>query len=298
MKRKILIIGSAGFIGSHLVNFFANNGFEVIKADILPGKEQNYHQVNKDNPDFHSIFKSCRPDFCLNCSGAASVPFSFEQPLLDFKLNVHNVVKMLDAIKQCCPECRFVNFSSAAVYGNPKSIPINETFEKQPISPYGYHKSMVEDVLNEYHQYFKLKTCTLRLFSAYGDGLKKQIMFDLYNKFTKNEKVELFGTGKETRDYIHIDDICHVVKLIMNKSDFNNDIINVANGVEVELNTIANIYRDYLKSDKEIVYSGNVRNGDPSRWQADISKLRSWGYVQTKTLNEGIKDYIEWVKKE
>lgn len=296
MKRKVLIIGSSGFIGSHLVYFFSQKDYEVIQTDILDIQVSNYIKVDKENPDYHSIFEKYKPDFCLNCSGAASVPFSFEKPLLDFNLNVYNVVKMLDAIKQFCPECRFINFSSAAVYGNPKSIPIYEDFEKQPISPYGYHKSMVEDVLNEYNKYFNLKTCTLRLFSAYGDGLKKQIMFDLYNKFINNPKVELFGTGKETRDYIHIDDICSVVEIVMNNSDFNNDIINVANGTEVELNTVANIYKKQLNSDKEIVYSGNVRTGDPSKWKADISKLKKWGYVQTKSLEDGIGEYIEWIK--
>lgn len=296
MKRKVLIIGSSGFIGSHLVDFFSQKSYEVIQTDIIDKKDTNYIQVDKENPDYHAIFEKYQPDFCLNCSGAASVPFSFEQPLLDFNLNVYNVVKMLDAIKQFCPECKFVNFSSAAVYGNPKSIPIHEDFEKHPISPYGYHKSMVEDVLNEYNSYFNLKTCTLRLFSAYGDGLKKQIMFDLYNKFTNNPKVELFGTGKETRDYIHIDDICNVVEIVMNNSDFQNDVINVANGTEVELNTVACIYKNHLGSDKVIVYSGNVRTGDPSKWQADISKLKKWGYVQTKTLEEGIGEYIEWIK--
>ena len=235
--KKILIIGSEGFIGSHLVSYYTKLGHVVCKVDILAKTENGYIQVDKDNPDFHQVLSNFRADYCLNCSGAASVPYSFEQPLNDFKLNVYNVVKLLDAIRVYSPDCKFVNFSSAAVYGNPKTIPISEDFTKSPISPYGFHKSMVENIMEEYNKYFSLRTCTLRLFSAYGNGLRKQIMFDLYNKFISNTEVKLFGTGKETRDYIHIDDICNVVELILNNSNFENEIINVANGEEIELNT-------------------------------------------------------------
>lgn len=296
--KKILIIGSEGFIGSHLASFYKKMNYEVRGVDVISKNNIDYIQVDKGNPDFHLIFRDFPADFCLNCSGAASVPFSFEQPLVDFNLNVFNVVKLLDAIKLYSPECRFVNFSSAAVYGNPKSIPIKEDFPKNPISPYGFHKSVVENIMEEYNKYFKLKVCTLRLFSAYGNGLRKQIMFDLYNKFCESETVNLFGTGKETRDYIHIDDICNVVDLVLRNSNFENEIINVANGTEVELKTIVEIFRKKMKSNKDIVYSGCVRTGDPSRWQADISKIQSWGYKQTVSLDNGIERYVEWMKNE
>lgn len=296
MKDKILIVGSEGFIGSHLSGYLRSKDFDVLNVDILEKKQTGYVQIDKENPDYHAILKDFPAEVCINCSGAASVPFSFEQPLNDFTLNVYNVVKMLDAIRLYSPGCKYINFSSAAVYGNPKSIPITEAFEKNPISPYGFHKSMVENVLEEYYRYFNLNTCTLRLFSAYGDGLKKQIMFDLYNKFKNNEKVELFGTGKETRDYIHVDDICRAVEIVINNSDFKNDVVNVANGVEVELVTIATLYKKFMNSEKEIVFSGNVRTGDPSRWQADISKIKGWGYEPTVKLEDGIKDYVKWIQ--
>lgn len=297
-EKKILVIGSEGFIGSHLVSYYEKLNYEVLRVDIIKKDEDCYIQVDKDNPNYHKILSDFKVDYCLNCSGAASVPFSFEQPLNDFKLNVYNVVKLLDAIRLYSPDCKFVNFSSAAVYGNPKSIPISEDFSKSPISPYGFHKSMVENIMEEYNKYFNLKTCTLRLFSAYGNGLRKQIMFDLYKKFMSNDDVNLFGTGKETRDYIHIDDICNVVDLVLKNSHFENEVINVANGEEVELNKVATIFKEKMASSKEIVYSGNVRQGDPSKWQADISKIRNWGYSKTVTLDKGIERYIEWIKSE
>lgn len=294
--KKILIIGSEGFIGSHLTAFYQHKNFDVLRVDVLDKNEANYIQVDKTTPLFHSIFENFQPDVCLNCSGAASVPFSFEQPLNDFKLNVLNVVILLDAIRLHSPNCRFVNFSSAAVYGNPKSIPVRESFDKAPISPYGFHKSIVENIMEEYHQYYKVDCCTLRLFSAYGNGLRKQIMFDLYNKFVHDSQVRLFGTGKETRDYIHIDDICNVVDLVLENSDFDNDVINVANGKEVALAVVVDIYKQKICSNKAVLYSGSVRTGDPTRWQADISKIIEWGYTPTVTLENGIERYVEWIR--
>ena len=294
--KKILIIGAEGFIGSHLSNFYQQKDYDVLRVDVVDKKDANYIQVDKTNPLFHSVFGHFKPDVCLNCSGAASVPFSFEQPLNDFKLNVLNVVVLLDAIRLHSPTCRFVNFSSAAVYGNPKTIPVSENFDKAPISPYGFHKSIVENILEEYHKYYKVDCCTLRLFSAYGNGLRKQIMFDLYNKFNACNTVDLFGTGVETRDYIHIDDICQVVDLVLTNSTFDNEIVNVANGKEVKLSELAAIFKKTLKSNKEIVYSGEVRAGDPSRWMADISKIKKWGYRQSVSLESGIERYIEWIK--
>lgn len=294
--KKILIIGSEGFIGSHLVSFYKKYDYEIRRVDIATINDNDYIQVDKANPDFHCVFKDFPADYCLNCSGAASVPFSFEQPLVDFNLNVFNVVKLLDAIRSFSPECKFINFSSAAVYGNPITIPIREDFNKKPISPYGFHKSVIENIIEEYHNFFNLKVCSLRLFSAYGNGLRKQIMFDLYNKFSFSDCINLFGTGMETRDYIHIDDICNVVNIVLEKSDFENDVVNVANGVEIPLNTIVEIFKKNISDGKKIIYSGNVRTGDPTRWQADISKIKKWGYKQTVSLEDGIERYIKWIK--
>ncbi len=276
--------------------FYQQKACDVLRVDIVDKKDVNYIQVDKENPLFHSIFENFKPDVCLNCSGAASVPFSFEQPLNDFKLNVLNVVVLLDAIRLHSPNCRFVNFSSAAVYGNPISIPVKEKFEKNPISPYGFHKSVVEDIMAEYSRFFNLKVCTLRLFSAYGNGLRKQIMFDLYNKFTNDPQVKLFGTGKETRDYIHIDDICSVVDLVLANSNFDNDVVNVATGKEVALSELVDIFKKTICCNKEVLYSGSVRTGDPSRWQADVSKIISWGYKQTVDLENGIERYVKWIR--
>ena len=112
---KILIIGSKGFIGSHCVDYFAVKGFEVFQADVNVSLESNYYPIEQQNSDFSLPFREHQFDVCINASGSAHVGFSFENPSKDFELNVVNVQKILVAIRDYNNNCKFINFSSAAV---------------------------------------------------------------------------------------------------------------------------------------------------------------------------------------
>jgi dTDP-glucose 4,6-dehydratase/UDP-glucose 4-epimerase len=139
----ILVIGSKGFIGSHCVDYFSREN-EVWGCDVvLDYNTPRYISIDSVDSDFLEIFQNHKFDVCINCSGAANVPFSLEKPFNDFKLNALNVFKLLEAIRLHAPACRFITMSSAAVYGNPESLPITESQECKPVSPYGYHKVML-----------------------------------------------------------------------------------------------------------------------------------------------------------
>lgn len=295
---KILIIGSKGFIGSTAVAFFKRLDYQVLACDVVTDYvDKNYFQIDATNSDYNALFKGKQIDICLNCSGAASVPLSIEYPMKDFNLNTVNVFKILEAIRNLQPNCKFINLSSAAVYGNPSSLPITEEAVLKPLSPYGIHKLQAEQICREFQQYYNIKTCSVRIFSAYGNGLKKQLLWDLYEKFTLNEIVELFGTGNETRDFIHVDDVLHAIQLIIQNAAFAGEEINLANGEEYSIATVAQLYKDILESDKKIVFNQYVKPGDPLQWRADISKLSGMGYVPTKKFEDGVNEYIQWAKQ-
>ena len=116
---KILIIGSEGFIGNNAVKYFIHRDYQIFKADIIIKDAENYITINPEFPDFNRLFYKQKYDVCINASGAANVQFSFNYAALDYTLNVSNVFHMLEAIHQYNPTCKFINFSSAAVYGNP-----------------------------------------------------------------------------------------------------------------------------------------------------------------------------------
>ncbi|HQA73647.1 MAG: NAD-dependent epimerase/dehydratase family protein [Flavobacterium sp.] len=295
---NILIIGSKGFIGTHASNFFQEKKHTVFGCDVVTDyTEKRYFQIDATNSDYQNVFKNNIIDVCINCSGAASVPLSLEFPLKDFNLNTLNVFKIADAIRLYQPSCKFINLSSAAVYGNPESLPIKESFGLKPLSPYGIHKMQAEQVLTEFNTFYNLKTCSVRIFSAYGNGLKKQLLWDLYHKFSSNKPIELYGTGDESRDFIHVSDVVQAIALIIEEGTFDNQQINVANGQEFTIRYIAETFKSILNVKQNIVFNNKVKKGDPLNWCADISKLKALGYQNKVSIENGIEDYINWIEK-
>lgn len=292
---KILIIGSKGFIGSHCVDYFLSKGFEVVQADVNASSRMNYYQIESHNSDFSAPFKAHQFDVCINASGSAHVGFSFENPTKDFELNVVNVQKILVAIRDYNFDCKFINFSSAAVYGNPQSLPITENSTCTPLSPYGFHKLQSELLLTEYHKFFGLKTCSLRVFSAYGPRLKKQLFWDIYQKAVQNDVVSLFGTGSETRDFIYIDDLIQILDLVIKSSPFQGSVYNVASQVETTIVEAAQVFINKFSPEKELVFNGEVKVGDPNNWVADMECLKDFGFKPQFNLQLGLKKYAEWL---
>lgn len=298
--KKILIIGSKGFIGSNMVTYLtADKSNEVYGCDVVTDYTAvNYFLIDASNANYQEIFETIDVDVCVNCSGAASVPDSFEHPYRDFLLNTTNVVALLDAIKKHSPACRFINLSSAAVYGNPESLPIPETAGLHPLSPYGHHKLMAEEVCEEYYRFFGIQTCSARIFSAYGNGLKKQLFWDLSQKVKGANELTLFGTGAESRDFIHVADIARSIGLIINKGVFDGKSYNIANGAEITIKNAAEQLVKCLEWEGELKFNGDNRPGDPLNWRADISRITSLGYQPTVTIEKGLNDYAAWLREE
>lgn len=292
---KILIVGSCGFIGNHCVDYFSKE-HDVWGCDVVENNSSNYIFIDPVESDFLEIFKNNKFDVCINCSGAANVPLSLENPYNDFKLNSLNVIKLLEGIRLYCPDCKFLTLSSAAVYGNPAQLPIRETDKLQPVSPYGYHKVMSEQVCEEYHRFWGLKTCFIRIFSAYGPGLKKQLFWDMYNKVLSQKDLVLWGTGRESRDFIYVKDIIRIIDLIIEKGEFDGSVYNAANGEQHYISEVAHLFIEHLGVDISVSFNNEVRKGDPLNWEADITKIKELGYKPQYTLEQGIIDYISWVK--
>ncbi len=294
---KILIIGSKGFIGSHCIKYFRAEHHQVFGADIILDKQKNYTILEQENTNFEQLFINNQFDLCINASGSANVAFSFQNPYTDFNLNVANVSKILDAIYKYNKECRFINFSSAAVYGNPQYLPIDENHPLKPISPYGLHKLQSEKLLYEYSKFFGLKTLSLRVFSAFGEGLKKQLFWDLYQKSINKDNIDLFGTGKETRDFIYIKDLVRAIEIIINKADFTGEAVNIANGFEYSIREVVESFFELFNPEIKINFTGKNKKGDPINWKSDISKLKSFGYKQKYSISDGLKNYVKWLKE-
>ena len=296
---KVVIIGSEGFIGKHLHRYMKDQGHQVWGADVVTKyvDPENYFLMDSSNSDFSSVFRHTQYDLCVNCSGAASVPESLKNPIRDYFLNTLNVFKLLESIRNEQTHCRFINLSSAAVYGNPEQLPVSESAVPDPLSPYGLHKLQSEQICREFYEFHKVPTCSLRIFSVYGPGLQKQLFWDLLQKANSGKAFTLYGTGMESRDFIFVSDLVRVIELIYEHSEFQADVINVANGEEVFINDAVSVFFSLFAADISYTFSGDTRKGDPVNWKADISKLRSFGYQPLVEMPGGLEAYYNHNKK-
>jgi UDP-glucose 4-epimerase len=295
---KLLIIGSKGFIGSHVLEYYLREpGVEVWSSDVVVDyAAKNYFLIDATNADYEAVFKEQQFDVCINCVGAASVPDSVKNPMRDFYLNTKYVFDILEAIRKHSPKTKFLNLSSAAVYGNPSKLPVSEQDLIAPLSPYGWHKYQSELICREFSQVYQLRTCSLRVFSAYGPGLQKQLFWDWYQK-AKAGTIEVYGTGTESRDFIFIDDLVRAIACVVDKAAFQAEAINVANGEEIRIEQAIRIFQSKNGLPFSYSFTQEVREGDPLNWRADIGVLRSFGYVQQVSFEEGIENYCRWLRE-
>lgn len=285
---NILVAGSKGFIGSHLVDYFSAK-HNVTGCDIRPESNTHNYRFITSISDYENILREKQYDLFINASGSSGVGFSILHPEKDRELNALNVERMLAAIEKHSPQTKFINFSSAAVYGNPKQLPITEMDETHPLSPYGKHKLEAEEILKKYHREFGLSTCSVRVFSAYGPGLHKQLFWDIYMKVKDTPNVRLYGTGKESRDFIFITDLVCAIETIAQHAPLQGECLNVSSGIETSIEEVAKLFLDELGLPYTLSFSGEEKEGDPINWRADVSKLKKLGFTPSFSIREGLK---------
>ncbi len=304
--KKMLITGVNGFIGRSAKEYF-EKAYDIVGIDIAEkymGREDTgsltYYQCNmsKDPAELSMLMSNVQPDVILHCAGSANVGASVLNPMADLDGNLHSLYQLLISLKAIEKKPKIIFMSSAAVYGNPVSLPIKETDTPAPISPYGLHKLMCEQLCHYYNEVHGYHIRCIRIFSAYGSGIRKQIFWDIYQKYLANGKINLFGTGDETRDFIHVSDIMYAMDCILNY-DGAEEIFNVANGEEISIRDLAVSYAKKLGETADSVsFNGEVKAGDPRNWQADISLLKKTGYAKKVEFSDGVGDYVDWVKKQ
>jgi len=300
----ILITGVSGFLGRYIARYFYNQAWVVIGIDNSSPENAPlstltiYKQLQLPNTSLHLFLKETQPTVCIHCAGRASVGLSLSHPLDDFYENTVLTFEILNALRLNSPKCQFLFLSSAAVYGNPVFLPIQESDATAPISPYGFHKLQSEQLRLEFSKVYGLPVATLRIFSAYGPGLRRQVIWDVCQKAITLDKILIQGTGQESRDFIHALDIARAMEVVIQKAPLEGEAYNLAMGKEVKIKTIAQLILSALGLDKPLEFDGIVPPGNPLNWQADISKLKILGFVPKVSLEKGITAFSHWCKTE
>ncbi len=297
--KKVLVTGASGFIGRKTALYFREKKYDVVGWNRK--KESGTFSIESVDmssiDDIEKALSEFEPDIIIHCAGSADVGKSVKDPDMDFQGNVVLTHNLLFAMHKLGMEkARFVFLSSAGVYGNPKSLPITEDMEVNPLSPYAVHKVMCEELCKYFVRNYGMNVKVARIFSAYGAGLKKQIFWDMYNK-SKDGKLPMLGTGNESRDYIHVNDVVRAI-YILATTESEDIIFNVANGEEITIREVTEIFAKYARIEsKNIIFNGVAREGDPLNWKADINRIERLGYKKSVSMDDGLSEYVEWCNK-
>jgi len=307
-SKKVLITGASGFLGTYLAENCYQEGASIFGIDIRKPFNENiwsgFSEQGLVSETSESMLKENSFDIVFHLAGGASVGLSVQDPAVDFNNLLPPTLTFITWIKKFCPDTHFVLFSSAAVYGNPDALPVRETAVLHPVSPYGIHKLLAENMLFHYSRYYGFRASVLRIFSAFGEGLHKQIFWDVMTRYrnavaSSNDgrvKIELFGTGNESRDFIHGRDVAVAAVFIAACESTGNEfnVFNVATGNEITIKEAISYLFEHADPIPEISFNGVSRAGDPERWLADISRLRNIGFESNSDLKQSLGCFYKW----
>jgi UDP-glucose 4-epimerase len=301
--KRILVTGAAGFIGRHIARHFAERGWNVVGLGHGGWPPEEWRKwgltewVTSDvNLEALMQFETT-PDVIAHCGGSGSVGFSVNHPALDFGRTVDGTMHVLEYIRIKSPKSKLLYPSSAAVYGAVKKLPISEGDALSPVSPYGVHKRIAEELIQSYARHFGVASTIVRIFSAYGVELRKQLLWDACNKARRGE-TEFPGDGQETRDFIFSSDFADVFFKAIDHASPECVVANAGCGQAVTVREVAEFIFEKLGNGARPRFNGRVRAGDPRDYSADISVARSWGWSPQVGWRAGLTEYIEWMQKE
>jgi len=296
------VTGIAGFLGRYVSREFARAGWRVVGIDMVAVEnappDVEYRQMSLPSADLGVLLSAIAPLACIHCAGRASVGHSVAEPAADFRESADVTFELLDCIRRFAPKCRTVLLSSAAVYGNPVLLPVSEDHETAPLSPYGYHKLICETLAEEFARIYGLTTAVVRIFSAYGPGLRRQVVWDICQRALNSDSLQLHGTGEESRDFIHAGDVAAALLAIVEGAAFQAERYNVATGYETTIRSLAEQVVDVLGVRVKPEFNGQATPGDPRNWRADVGRLAGLGFVPRIGLSEGLRSVAAWARAE
>ncbi len=296
---NILVVGGAGYIGSHMVKYLGGKGCTVTVLDNLSTGNRNAvlsgQLIEGDLADMNTlgrIFAASNFDVVMHFASSILVGESVSDPAKYYRNNVTNTQNLLDAMVKYNVK-HFIFSSTAAIFGEPEYTPIDEAHQKQPINPYGRSKWMVEQILEDYDRAYGLKSVCLRYFNAAGadpdgelgerhDPETHLIPLVLQAASGRRDAITVFGRDYDTedgtciRDYIHVVDLCgaHWLAIESLKKSGGSGRYNLGNGNGFSVQQVIDVCREVTGMDIKVI-EGARRAGDPAVLVADSELARS-----------------------
>ena len=310
-KFRILVIGGAGFIGSHLTESLLETSNKIIVLDDLStGSEGNLRAVSKslkfklvkgDVRSARTVEALVRKVDCVYHLAAKSLPVSLERPRIVHEVNATGTFNVCMAARKGRVK-RLVYISSSVVYGTAQYVPIDEGHPLQPRTPYCASKAAGEMYVRSFANAWGIPAVVVRPFNTYGPRARKGVYSSVIPSFVdrclSGKPPIIYGDGKQTRDFTYISDIVDGIAKAADCDDLLGDVVNVARGEEISVNRIADIVLDLTgMKDKVNPVFEVPRPGDVRRQVADIFKAERMVQFKPKvSIEEGIEKYVKWRK--
>jgi UDP-glucose 4-epimerase len=293
----IVVTGGSGFIGTHVCTLLLEKGYRVRIIDIAPpqfGISAEFVRASVlDSIRLQRMFLGA--EAVIHLAALVDVQASIKDPFADFQVNVEGTVNVLEAARRAAVK-KVIYASSAAVYGNPVQIPINEQHPASPVSPYGLSKLSAERYVLLYNLLYGMQNVALRLFNVYGTGQSPYSPYSgVVTKFASSllsgKQPTIFGDGKQTRDFVHVSDAAGAFLLALNSGGFSTPI-NIASGKETSILELFGKMRSISGREVEPAFA-QAKEGEIKRSVADISLAQKLlGFQPKVMLEDGLRSIL------
>jgi UDP-glucose 4-epimerase len=302
---KVLVTGGAGFIGSHVVDLFIENGYEVVIVDDLStGRASNinpratFYQLDIRSPEIRDVFEQERPLYVSHHAAQMDVRRSVVEPLFDANVNILGSINLLESARSVGLQ-HFVYISTGgAVYGEPEYLPCDESHPINPICQYGASKHTVEHYLYMYHENYGLNYTVLRYPNVYGPRQDPHGEAGVVAIFTgqmlTGKQVVINGDGDQERDYVHVSDCAQANLLAVTIA--NNGVFNIGSGIGTTVNQLYQTLKEITGYPQDVVH-GPPKLGETRRIYLDATKARrDLAWQPTISLTKGLETTVDYYR--
>jgi UDP-glucose 4-epimerase len=298
--QLIVVTGAFGFLGRHTSLAASKRGDRVIGIGHgnWTQEEANLWGVSawhETDVTLHALDAHAESaNVIVHCAGSGSAGFALDNPAQAFERTVGTTLEVLEFIRTRSPQSVLVFPSTGAVYGHPISIPVAEETPLNPISLYAVHKKIAEDLVRSYAVHFALKAAIVRVFSVYGVGLRKQLLWDACKNALRGGGNPFFGTGDETRDWVAAEDVADLLLIAGARATTDAPVVNCATGIETSIRTVLAELFTALGTCQEPQFSGDPESGAPTRYAGNSARALNWGWNPQRTWRAGVAEYARW----
>jgi len=294
----IVVTGGSGFIGTHLCGRLLDDGYDVRIVDIAPPKGGTKAEfVRASVLDAARLTKMLEgAEGVVHLAALVDVATSVEDPFSDFSVNAEGTINVLEAARHAGVK-KVAFASSAAVYGEPERLPVDEEHPTMPLSPYGAAKLAAERYVLLYNSLYGMENTSLRLFNVFGEGQNATspysgVITKFANAMAEGSAPIIFGDGEQTRDFVHVDDVCEAFVRSIEGQGCPLPL-NIASGVETSVRELLETMCGICGADFSPTYMPE-RKGEIARSVADIKLARrKIGYAPRMALSQGLRELLE-----